>query len=271
MGSSRQGGVALPLGFSANRRAPGRSRRAGRGRRARSRRYRRLFRLRNSLDFARLEPGDLILVANPSDPVWLQATLFWSHVAIYVGGDDSRAFVDAVNLPVRGAARRGDRTLLWQRVRFTSRRAFESYVDLLVLRPLLPADARRAAAEFARSQVGKPFCRRPAAGILKGWPGGPGEPPSEYTCSSLVWEAYRRQGLDLSPRGLGRLFFPWPSRLDHDRRLRHVGRGTRLRPISPAAGRLGYFLARAWFKWGLRSDILWRGEPDNRGGAECAR
>lgn len=249
-------------------------RRPSRSLRRRSR-FRQIFRLRNSMDFTRLEPGDIVLVANPTDPLWIQAFLFWSHLAIYVGGpDEDRAFVDAVNLPVPGAGRRSDGALPWQRVRFTRLRAFQSYCDVLALRPPLSAEARRAAAEFAKSQVGRPFARRPALAILRphrrlaardlassAASDSAATPPAEFTCASLVWEAYRRQGFDLS-RGPGRLLAPWPSGLGHDRRLVPVGRGTRYRHLVPGRGQLALYLARFWARWGLRSDIIWRGLPD---------
>ncbi len=252
-------------------------------------RLRHLFRPRNTFDFSLLEPGDLVLVANPTDPWLTQAAVFWSHVAIYVGDSEEHAFVDAVNLPIPIAGRRRDQGLPWQKVRFTSLRMFRSYVDVLVLRPPLPAAARRAAAEWARAQVGKPFPRRVAAaffrprarrggvqpaGPVKGAPAGAqaavGQPasaaaaaePAEFTCSSLVWHAYLAQGLDLSSGPLGRWLVPWPSLLGHDRRLIHVGRGTRLRPLRLSRGHAGYWLARAWFRWALRSDVSWRGEDD---------
>lgn len=229
-------------------------------RRSRSRRrFRKLFHLRNTLDFAALEPGDLILVANPTDPVWMQLSTFWSHAAMYVGGDDdARAFVDAVNLPVRRAARRTDGGLLWQRVRFTSLRGFQSYMDLVALRPPLPAEARHAAAAYARSQVGKPFFGDLVASMVLPRGRDRSATPGEFTCSSLIWHAYKAQGFDLS-RGILGGFAPWPSRLDHDRRLQHVARGTRVKPLRPARGQLGLYLVRAWFRYGLRSDIIWRG------------
>ncbi len=263
-------------GREAARRQPASPRRGiflPRRQRRNRRRYRELFRLRNSFDFALLQPGDLVLVANPTDPVWIQATVFWSHVAIYVGGDDGHAFVDAVNLPVRRAVRRADRALLWRRVRYTSLRAFQAYVDILVLRLPLPVEARRAAADFARAQVGKPFSRRVVAGLFlprsaraaatspQAGAGGRVEAiPTEFTCASLIWHAYRRQGFDLSP-GLLAALAPWPSRLGHDRRLQHAGTGTRMKPLRPAPGQLALYLARAWFRWVLRSDFLWRGRP----------
>lgn len=198
--------------------------------------------------------------------------MFWSHVAIYVGGDDAHAFVDAVNLPVRRAARRADRTLLWQRVRYTSLRAFQAYMDILVLRPPLAAEFRQAAADFARAQVGKPFVKRVVAGVFlprsaatsgersEATPGERSEAvPEEFTCASLIWHAYRRQGFGLSADLLA-VLAPWPSRLGHDRRLRHVGRGTRVKVLRPAPGQLALYLARAWSRWVLRSDILWRGQ-----------
>lgn len=246
---------------------------------ARTRR-RHLVRLRNSLDFSLLEPGDLVLVANPTDPWPIQLAAFWSHVAIYVGGSEDRAFVDAVNLPIRRAGRRHERGLPWQRVRYTSLRMFRSYVDVLVLRPNLPAEARRAAADFALAQVGKPFSsgiwagmRKPRGGRGGGDQGGDrnrggvgdeggGEAPGEFTCASLIWHAYRHQGLDLSSGPLRRLLLPWPSLLGHDRRLAHVGKGTRYKSLRPVRGQLLLLAARAWFRWALRSDNSWRGEPE---------
>lgn len=227
---------------------------------ARLRRHRGLIHHHNTLDYTVLEPGDLVLVANPSDPWPIQALMFWSHVAIYVGESEERAFVDAVNLPIRRAGRRTGRGLPWQRVRYTGLRMFRSYADVLVLRPRLPASARRAAAEFAASQVGKPFSRSLVAGLLRPR----GRTPSgsaEFTCASLVWTAYYRQGLDLCSGPLGRLVLPWPSRLGHDRRLAHVARGTRFQPVRAGRGPLRLWLTRAWARWALRSDILWQGCP----------
>ncbi len=221
---------------------------------------------RNTFDFSLLEPGDLVLVANPTDPWPIRAFLFWSHVAVYVGESEDRTFVDAVNLPVRRAGRRSERGQPWQRVRYTSLRMFRSYLDVLVLRPDLPVEARMAAAEFARAQVGKPFPSRLGAAMLKpaqarGPAGGRKEaPPGEFTCSSLVWHAYRRQGLDLSSGLLGGILLPWPSLLGHDPRLAHVGRGTRYRPLRAVRGQVALLLSRAWARWALRADISWRGE-----------
>jgi len=76
----------------------------------------------------------------------------------------------------------------------------------------------------------------------------------------VIWHAYRRQGYDLSV-GLFAALAPLPSRLGHDRRLQHVGRGTPVRPLRPVRGQLALFLARAWFRWVLRSDVLWLGQP----------
>lgn len=205
-----------------------------------------------------LEPGDLVIVANPTDPWLLRLLLFWSHVAIYVGESDARAFVDSVNLPIRRAGRARDHGLPWQRVRYSSLRMFRSYIDVLALRPPLPPEARRAAAEFAKDQVGRPFPRNLLVAFFK--PRRPGT-ASEFTCSSLVWEAYKAQGFDLASGPLGRLVLPWPSLLGHDRRLAHTARGTRLRPFRGLRVPWSLFLARVWFRWVLRSDIDWRGPP----------
>lgn len=185
-------------------------------------------------------------------------------MAIYVGEGEDHAFVDAVNLPIPRAGRRSGRGLPWQRVRFSPLRMFRSYVDVLALRPPLPADRRKAAAEYARAQVGQPFHGSLIQGLLRRTAAARAaeDGPKEFTCSSLIWLAYLKQGFDLSSGPLRRLAVPWPSLLSHDRRLQRVGRGTRYRPFRPAPGQVWLYLARAWFRWALRSDVAWRGEPD---------
>lgn len=151
----------------------------------RGRRYLHLLTKLNDVYFSRLEPGDIVLCANPHDVSFLRAALFWSHAGLYTGlPDEARAFVDAVDLPVR---RRSEGKLIWQRVRFTSRRMYLSYVDILVLRPKCSREKREAAAAYAVSKAGKPFPRRFWLSFLRRndqeaftctslwglWPGGP--------------------------------------------------------------------------------------------------
>ncbi len=227
----------------------------------RIRRFRSRFHPLNTFDFSTLEPGDLVLVANPTDPCPTQAVVFWSHVAIYVGESEDRAFVDAVDLPVRRAERlrqRG-RASLWSKVRFTPLGTFRRYTDVLALRPDLPAEKRKSAAEYARAQVGRPFDRRVLSAFLRSVSL---RRSGRFTCANLIWHAYLAQGFDLASGPFARLLVPWPSLIGHDRRLIRLGGGTRYKPLRPARGQLGLYLARAWFRYVLRSDIAWRGAGD---------
>ncbi len=226
----------------------------------RGRRYRHLLTKWNSLDFSLLEAGDIVLCANPHDVPAMRAVLFWSHAGIYTGlPDESRAFVDAVNLPVRD---RGRGKLPWQRVRFTSKRMYASYVDILVLRPDCPREKRAAAAAYAIGKVGKPFHRWLLVGFLKI------RDEDHFTCASLVYQAYRVQGVDLAPRLFFRRVVPWPSAMAKHPHIRVVAAGTRWRPIPLTPANWKIILARLWFRYARGAPIILRFERGSRSRAE---
>jgi uncharacterized protein YycO len=209
--------------------------------------YRHLLTRTNSLDFGSLEPGDIVLCANPRDVFALRAVLFWSHAGMYTGLGEARAFVDAVNLPVRGGARG---KLIWRKVRFSSLAMYRGYVDVVALRVDCPPEARRAAAAFAVAQVGKPFARGLCVSFLNRR-----RDDNSFTCTSLVWRAYLEQGIDLAPAWLCRRVLPWPSALAAHQRVRVVGVGTRLRPIPRRRAYLPLIIQRCWFARILRKTL----------------
>lgn len=216
----------------------------------RGRRYLHLLTKLNDVYFSRLEPGDIVLCANPHDVSFLRAALFWSHAGLYTGlPDEARAFVDAVDLPVR---RRSEGKLIWQRVRFTSRRMYLSYVDILVLRPKCSREKREAAAAYAVSKAGKPFPRRFWLSFLRR------NDQEAFTCTSLVYHAYRAQGVDLAPRLLLRRVVPWPSALAKSPLVAVVAEGTRWRPIPLTWANWRLILQRLWFRYVARARIIVR-------------
>ncbi len=210
-------------------------------------RYKSVMLPRNTLDLSVLEPGDVILVANPHDMFVLRAAMFWSHAALYTGLESARAFVDAVNLPVRG---KKNQPGFWQRVRFTSVGTVQHYVDVLVLRPDCPAEVRQKAVQFAIEKVGSPFVQ----GLFQSFIDR--RQDRGYSCSSLIYHAYKAHGVDLSVRFLHAV--PWPAAMARHPRLRRIGAGTRVRrPTRP--WRLSWFYAgRLWTRYVLRQPIqLW--------------
>ncbi|MHB0886552.1 MAG: YiiX/YebB-like N1pC/P60 family cysteine hydrolase [Bacillota bacterium] len=223
-----------------------------RGGSMRGRRYLHLLTEMNDVDFSRLEPGDIVLCANPHDVSALRAALFWSHAGMYTGlADESRAFVDAVDLPVR---RRSERKLLWQRVRFTSKRMYLSYVDILVLRPECSREKREAAAAYAVSKAGRPFPRHFWLSFLRR------NDQEAFTCTSLVYHAYRAQGVDLAPILLFRRVVPWPSALAKHPQVEVVAQGTRWRPIPLTRANWRLIVQRLWFRYVARARIIVRFE-----------
>ncbi|HEY3313678.1 MAG TPA: hypothetical protein VGL40_00115 [Bacillota bacterium] len=219
----------------------------------RGHRFRHLLSKQNSVDFARLEPGDIVLCANPHDASLLRTFLFWSHAGLYTGlPEAAKAFVDAVDLPVR---RRSERRLPWQRVRFTSKRMYLSYVDILVLRVDCSKEKREAAAAFAVAQVGKPFPRHLFRTFFRL------HDQTAFTCTSLVYHAYRGQGVDLSPRILLGRTIPWPSSLARHPRIEEVARGTRWRPIPLSVRNWRPIIQRLWFRYVIRTQIILNLKP----------
>lgn len=207
----------------------------------------------NTLDYSLLEPGDILSVANPTDVGLMRYLVFWSHVGVVSAHGD---VIDAVREP-RGEYV-GDDTFFQ-----VHRSPFDSYrlsYDVLALRPKLPAAARREAALYAESKLGTPYSPT-VLHILFGRRDTKG-----YSCASLLWQAYRQQGLDLGRLRLTRLIDPLlavaviPLALSHDPQVEIIDLGTRYRPIPEGARRLRW--QRRWFKRVLGAHILVDGAPD---------
>lgn len=128
---------------------------------------------------------------------------------------------------------------------------FDSYqksYDILALRPQCTIETRRAAARYAESKVGAPYASS-IPGILFGRSDETG-----YSCASLMWQAYKKQGLDLFPVPSWLDINVVPLALDHSTRLDVIGRGTRYRPIPTALRRLR--AERCWFQRIIGANIF---------------
>lgn len=119
----------------------------------------------NRLDFTQLQIGDILLGGNPGGSYG-----HFVHAGIYLGqGQVLEGYVDC------GLNR--------QPVEH-----YRNYDWACILRLKLPADAREAAAEYARQREGRIFY--PMA--FK-----PGE--RYWNCTKIIWAAYGEQGIDLDP------------------------------------------------------------------------
>lgn len=207
-----------------------------------------LLRAQNTLDCTLLEPGDILVVANPTDIGLMRLLLFWSHVGIV--STDTSLVIDAVREP-RGEWSGEPR---WRQVQAGPLASYLLSYDVLAVRPKLPAAARRAAALYAESKVGTPYAAS-VARILLGR-----RDTSAYSCASLMWQAYQRQGLDLAPVPAWCSLTVVPLFLARDPRIEVIGRGTRYRLLGPSQRRLT--LERLWYRRVLGADILVSGCDD---------
>ncbi len=195
----------------------------------------------NSLDYSALAPGDILLVANPTDMRIMRYLIFWSHAGIVSTQGD---VIDAVREP-RGDY---DDSAVWYQVRRSPLSFYQKCYDILAVRPRLPQAARHAAALYAESKVGAPYAANMRM-ILFGR-----REERGYSCASLMWQVYKKQGLDLAPvpawGGLNVL----PLILAHDAQVEVVGRGTRYGLIEPSERRL--WLERWWIRRVLGAEIM---------------
>lgn len=191
----------------------------------------------NTLDITVLQPGDILLVANPTDMPIIRFTIFWSHVGIVSrrGG-----VIDAVREP-RGEGQDGQR---WFRVQEAPLSSYLLAYDILALRPRVPAEARQAAARYAESKLGAPYGRG-VRRILFGR-----RDTTAYSCASLMWQAYKEQGLDLAPAPARCAALNLvPLALARDPQVEVIGRGTRYVDMSGWRVRA----QRWWFRRVLRA------------------
>jgi uncharacterized protein YycO len=204
-----------------------------------------LLRAENTLDYALLRPGDIVLVANPTDMPIIRYTVFWSHVGLVTEQGD---VIDAVR------ERRGEYLpdAAWFQVR---RSPFDSYrksYDVLALRPRCPAETRLAAVRYAETKVGAPYASS-VPRILFGR-----KDESSYSCASLMWQAYARQGVELFSVPSWLSLNVAPLALDRNRALAVVGCGTRYLPLPREQRRLR--VERWWFRRVVGANIRAGGE-----------
>lgn len=197
---------------------------------------------RNGLDFRSLEPGDLLLVANPTDPWYIRYTIFWSHVGIVT----PEGVVDAVREP------RGELTELqsWGKVQCAPLEVYAAGHDLLALRVRCSPQEKQAAAEYARSRVGLPYSPTIKKILFSRRATG------HYSCASLAWQAYMEQGIDLAPSPWDCDIFVLPVALLSSPHMEVVGYGTRYEGVKRSPRNLGSLIERLWLRRLARFEIV---------------
>lgn len=197
---------------------------------------------KNDLDFSMLEPGDILLVANPTDRWYMRYTLFWSHIGIVAG----QGVIDAVRDPRGDYIEEQD----WGKVQRVPYRVYQANVDIIALRVKCSPEKRAAAARYAESKIGLPFSPTIGRIIFSR------RDVEHYSCASLMWQAYNEQGIDLAPLPFDLNLAVLPASLVHSPHIEIVGRGTRYKPIPCRWRNLGVILSRLWFKHVLGADII---------------
>ncbi len=120
----------------------------------------------NSISFAGLEPGDIVLGGYPGC-----AYGRFSHAALYVGdGQVIEGFVD-------------------YGVYTNSIQHFHNYTEVALLRVEADPEIKARAVEYAKKYSGRMF-----------YPLAFKEGTRIWNCSKIMWEAYAAQGIDLDPR-----------------------------------------------------------------------
>ncbi len=197
---------------------------------------------RNSLDFGSLEPGDLLLVANPTDPWYIRYTLFWSHAGILT----PEGVIDAVREP------RGELTELqsWGVVQCAPFQVYAANHDILALRVKCSLEVREAAVEYAQGKIGLPYSPNVRKILFSR------RDTDHYSCASLAWQAYMEQGIDLAPSPWGWEIFVLPAALLSSPHIELVGYGTRYERVERSWRNLGLLMGRLWLKWLARAKIV---------------
>jgi len=195
----------------------------------------------NDLDFDLLEPGDLLLVANPTDR-WLGRYLFfWSHVGIVT----EDGVVDAIRDP-RGEYIEAQQ---WGTVQCVPHRIYRANHDIIALRVKCGRQKRVAAARYAMEKLGLPYSPTLRKILL-----GRGD-TTHYSCASLMWQAYKAQGIDLDPLPWKSNLILFPALLLRSRHIEIIARGSRYKPIAKSWRNRGLMMGRLWFKHILRANI----------------
>jgi uncharacterized protein YycO len=199
-----------------------------------------LMKEKNDLDFGSLEPGDLLLVANPTDPLYIRYTLFWSHVGIVT----SQGVIDAIRDP------RGEFVQLqrWGRVQCAPFKVYAANHDILALRVKCSPEVRGAAVDYAQAKIGLPYSPNIRKILFNR------RDIDHYSCGSLAWQAYMGQGINLAPSSFETLVLP--AMLLRNPHIEIVAYGTRYEPIKRGWRHFGRLLERLWFRCISRANII---------------
>jgi uncharacterized protein YycO len=195
----------------------------------------------NDLDFHLLEPGDLLLVANPTDLWFVRYLFFWSHVGIVT----KDGVIDAIRDP------RGEyiEEQHWGTVQSVPFRVYGANHDIIALRVKCSREKSVAAARYAMEKLGLPYSptlRRIFFGRRD---------TTHYSCASLIWQAYMAQGIDLDPLPWKSNLIIFPALLLRSPHIEIIARGTRHRPITKGWRNRWLVMERLWFEHVLRADI----------------
>ncbi|HAG08342.1 MAG TPA: hypothetical protein DCK87_02060 [Desulfotomaculum sp.] len=118
----------------------------------------------NHLDLSLLQPGDILLGGNPGSSYG-----FFTHAGLYVGNNQ------VVDMYISTG------------VYLAEVKTYQNYYDrAAILRVKARPGQKKAAVDYALTQIGKPFF------ILA-----PKEEDRLWYCSKLLWRAYLDQGIDL--------------------------------------------------------------------------
>jgi uncharacterized protein YycO len=195
----------------------------------------------NDLDFDLLEPGDLLVVANPTDRWFVRYLSFWSHVGIVT----EDGVVDAIRDP-RGEHIEEQR---WGTVQCVPLTIYSANHDIIALRVKCSREKRVAAAKYAVEKLGLSY----SPTLLKILLGR--RDTTHYSCASLMWQAYKAQGIDLDPLPWKSDLILFPALLLRSPHIEVIAQGTRHRPTVRSWRNLGLIMERLWFKYVLRANI----------------
>ncbi|HBQ28134.1 MAG TPA: hypothetical protein DD719_01715 [Desulfotomaculum sp.] len=118
----------------------------------------------NHLDLSLLQPGDILLGGNPGSSYG-----FFTHAGLYIGNNQ------VVDMYISTG------------VYLTEAKTYQRYYDrAAILRVKASPDQKKAAVDYALTQIGKPFF------ILA-----PKKEDGLWYCTKLIWRAYLAQGIDL--------------------------------------------------------------------------
>jgi uncharacterized protein YycO len=195
----------------------------------------------NDLDFHLLEPGDLLLVANPTDLWLVRYLLFWSHVGVVT----EDGVVDAIRDP------RGEHIeeQQWGTVQCAPFTVYRANHDIIALRVLCPRQKRYSAARYAMDRVGFPYSPSLRQVFFAR------TETAHYSCGSLAWQAYKAQGVDLDPLRCNSNVIFLPGLLLRSPSVQVIAHGTRYRPIPKNWRNLSLILQRVWFSRVLRANV----------------